>query len=98
MPRTKTTQVNRWPSHRIDKYLGEYCSDAKKQYLDHDGYKAATQRLTARTGWTLRELEGWLATSRYKACKGNTAMGTVRAREEAAQAARGGPREKGHRQ
>ena len=92
MPRTKTKQVTKWTSHRIDLYLGEYCNDAKKHYLDQDGYKAATQRLTARTGWTLRELEGWLATSKYKACKGNAVMGAARAREEAAHVARGGPR------
>ena len=93
MPEANTKQsVDRWPTHRINKYLEDYCSVAKKQHLDQDGFKAATQRLTARTGWTLLELGGWLATSKYKACKGNPVMGTARAREGAAQVAQGGPR------
>ena len=50
------------------------------------------KRLTTRTGWTLRELEGWLAAKGFKACAGNGVLGTNRAREEAVQVAQGGPR------
>ena len=93
MPKaTSKHAVNRWPTHRMNKYLEDYCTDAKKHYLDQDGFKAAANRLTARTGWTLRELEGWLAMSKYKACKGNAVLGTARAREEAVQVAQGGAR------
>ena len=50
------------------------------------------KRLTTRTGWTLRELEGWLAAKGFKACAGNGVLGTKRAREEAIHVAKGGPR------
>ena len=55
-------------------------------------YKKATERLTMKTGWMLRELEGWLATSKFEACKGNAVLGTKRARDEAAHVSHGGPR------
>ena len=71
--------------------MEDYCHDAKKEYLDADNYKKATARLTTRTGWTLRELEGWLATSKFKACKGNVVLGTKRARGEAAHVGHWGP-------
>ena len=71
-------------------HMKDYCHDAKKEYLDAANYKKATARLTTRTGWTLRELEGWLATSRFKACKGNKVLGDPRAREEATHVRFGG--------
>ena len=79
----KATPKPKWTSHRIGLHMKDYCHDAKKEYLDAKNYKKATARLTTRTGWTLRELEEWLATSSFKACKGNRVLGDSRAREEA---------------
>ena len=96
MTRTKARQTKkpmpRWTSHRIGLHMREYCHDAKKQYLDAENYKKATARLTTRTGWSLRELEGWLVTSKFKAWKGNAVLGDQRARDEASHVRHGGPR------
>ena len=94
---TKKTTHIRWTSHKMGLHVKEYCHDAKKEYLDAENYKKATARLSTRTGWTLRELEGWLATSKFKACKGNGVLGTKRAREEAAHVGHGGPGEQRRR-
>ena len=73
-------------------YVEGYCSDAKKKYLRYEEYTQITKRLTARTGWTIRELEGWLAYQESKACDGSRVLGTKRAQMEAMQVAKGGPR------
>ena len=67
-------------------HMKEYCNDAKQQYLDAESFKKATARLTTRTWWKLRELEGWLAVTGFKACKGNKVLGDERARQEGGQA------------
>ena len=81
----KTTKITheKWTSHKIGLHMKGYCHVAKRQYLDAKSYKKATARLTTRTRWTLRELEGWLAASSFKACEGNRVLGDPRAREEA---------------
>ena len=66
--------------------------DAKRQWLRKPEYTEVTKRLSMRTGWTLTEVEGWLARSWFKACAGNGVMGNPRAREEAIQVVKGGPR------
>ena len=76
----------------MDWYVSSRCYDAKSQWLRKEEYTEVTKRLSTRTGWTLRGVEGWLARSRSKACKGTRVLGTMRAREEAIQVAQGGPR------
>ena len=86
--------MQKWEEISMDWYASSLCYDAKRQYLQQEEYMytQVTKRLSTRTGWTLREVEGWLAGTWYTACKGNEVMGTARAREEAVQVAQGGPR------
>ena len=93
MPRKiSKKEVQKWDDRDMWWYVKSYCKDAKHQYLDQVAYKAITKRLTTRTGWTLQELEGWLAYQGFKACDGNRVLGSKRAREEAVYVAKGGPR------
>ena len=76
MPRAKSTGedlVKKWDETDMYwyTYVWSYCEDAKHRYLRQEEYTAVTKRLTTRTGWALRELEGWLATKGFKACAGN---------------------------
>ena len=74
-------------------YVKEYCHDAKQEYLDEENFKKAVARLTTRTGWTKRELEGWLALTSFKTCATNKVMGNKSARQESALMGMvGGPR------
>ena len=82
----------KWTTGGMDLHIKSYCKDAKKEYLDAASYKQMTAYLTTRTGWTIRELEAWLAVSKFKACKGNKVMGDERARGEARDVGMGGPR------
>ena len=79
----KITHV-KWTTHKMGLYVKEYCHDAKQEYLDEEHYKKAVRRLTTRTGWTKRELEGWLAMSSFKTCASNKVMGSNSARQETA--------------
>ena len=83
--KTKKIVHARWTEDKMTLHLKSYCNDAKEQYLDADSYKKATARLTTRTGWKIRELEGRLAASSFKACKGNRVLVDPRAREEVTQ-------------
>jgi hypothetical protein len=82
----------KWTTAGIDLHIKSYCKDAKKEYLDAESYKQMTAYLTTRTGWKIRELEAWLAMSKFKTCKGNKVMGDDRARGEARDVGMGGPR------
>ena len=83
----------KWLTTQINAYLRDYCHDAKKEYLDEENFKKAVARLTTRTGWTKRELEGWLALSRFKTCASNKVMGNDLARQASALVGMvGGPR------
>jgi hypothetical protein len=79
----KITHV-KWTTHKMDLHVKEYCHNAAKDYLDEEHYKKAVRRLTTRTGWTKRELEGWLALSSFKTCATNKVMGSKSARQETA--------------
>ena len=78
----KITHV-KWTTHKMDLHVKEYCHNAAKDYLDEEHYKKAVRRLTTRTGWTKRELEGWLALTNFKTCASNKVMGDELARQEA---------------
>ena len=78
----KITHV-KWTTHKMGLHVKEYCHNAAKDYLDEENYKKMTARLTTRTGWKLRELEGWLATTSFKTCASNKVMGDDLARQEA---------------
>ena len=82
----------RWAERDTDWYVSSRCYDPKRQWLWKEEYMEVTKRLSTRTGWILREVEGWLARSWYKACKGNAMLGTTGARKGAIQVAQGGPR------
>ena len=79
----KITHV-KWTTHKMGMYVKEYCHNAAEDYLDEENYNKAVRRLTTRTGWTKRELEGWLAASSFKTCATNKVMGSKSAREETA--------------
>ena len=75
--------VAKWLSEKMTCYVRSYCHNAQKDYLDEENFKKMTARLTTRTGWKLRELEGWLATTSFKTCASNKVMGDELARQEA---------------
>ena len=75
--------ITKWHIGKMKAHVREYCHDAEKEYLDQENFKKMTARLTTRTGWKLRELEGWLATTSFKTCASNKVMGDELARQEA---------------
>ena len=75
--------ITKWHRGKMAIYVKSYCHNAPKDYLDEENFKKMTARLTTRTGWKLRELEGWLATTSFKTCASNKVMGDELARQEA---------------
>ena len=45
--------------------------DAERQWIRQGQYNEVTKSLSTLTGWTLQEVEGWLAQSQFQACTGN---------------------------
>ena len=80
----------KWTEEEVTEYARGYTHDAKQVWIRQEDYSRVVKRLLSCTGWTAVRVRGWMAGSRFKACKSNPVMGTKQAREECRLMAHGG--------